>query len=108
MSNPFDQFVIQDKEYEIKSLGATVTLRKLTLEQSQSFMDKAVKGMDKDDNPIIDIKAIQEGNFAKVSMSLVNPKMTVKQLKALGSGAKDVITEIVNIVDPLPKKVGKD
>ncbi len=105
--NPFDQYAIAPKDYEIKSLGATVTLRKLSLEQSQSFLDKSVKGMDKDDNPIIDVKAIQEGNFQKVSMGLVDPKMTVKQLKELGAGAKDSIKEILEIIDPLPK-MGKD
>jgi len=100
--NPFDQYTIKAAEYEIKSLGATVTLRKLSLEQSQSFIDKSIKGVDKDDNPIIDVKAIQESNFHKVSLGLVDPKMTVKQLKELGVGARDVIKEILDIVDPLP------
>ena len=101
--NPFDQFLITPKEYEIKSLGATVTLRKLSLEQSQSFLDKSVKGMDKDDNPIIDLAGIRESNFEKVSLALMDPKMTVKQLKSLGSGAKEVMTELLDIIDPLPK-----
>jgi len=101
--NPFDQYLITPKEYEIKSLGATVTLRKLSLEQSQSFLDKSVKGMDKDDNPIIDLAGIREGNFEKVSLALVEPKMTIKQLKSLGSGAKDVMAELLDIIDPMPK-----
>ena len=101
--NPFDQYVIEAKEYEIKSLGATVTLRKLTLSQSEEFMDKSVKGLDKDDNPIIDMAGIRESNYAKVSLALVDPKMTIKQLKGLGSDAKDVMVEILDIIDPMPK-----
>ena len=102
MENPFDKYKIQVVDHYIESLGATVKLRELTLKQSQEFMDKAVKGVDKDDNPIVDVKAIQEARFGKVSAALVEPAMSVAQLKALGTKAKEAIAEILNIVDPLP------
>ncbi len=102
--NPFDQYAITVTEHEIKSLGATVQLRALTLKQSQEFLDKAVKGVDDEGNPIVDVKAIQEARYAKVSAALVEPKMTVGDLKALSTDAKAAIEEILDIIDPIPKE----
>ena len=83
-SNVFDQFKLETKELTIKGLGK-VTIRPMSLKE---FMNNA-KGFDTKDQD--KMMALQ---FKIVSDCLVEPKMTVKQLEALGQGALEPITEI--------------
>jgi len=84
MANVFDQFKLNNKEVEIKGLG-TVTVKPMNLSE---FMKLAPKMDTKDQGEMMKMQ------FEIVSNGLVEPKMTVKQLEALGSGALESITEI--------------
>jgi len=99
MANPFDKYKVEGKVYFIKSLGSEVTLRELTYGESEEFMKAAVKGEDAEGNPIMDLDAIAKALVAKVSLALLEPKMTVKQLTALGASSRSSLVEISKIVE---------
>ncbi|MCI4437206.1 MAG: hypothetical protein JHC33_10415 [Ignisphaera sp.] len=103
MSNPFLKYAPTDTEYDIKSLGAKVILRKLTIKQSQDFQDGVITGLDANNEPIIDFKAALNVKYLKVSAALIEPKMTVDDLKNLGADAEEAIKEILAIVDVSPE-----
>ncbi len=101
MGNPFDKFKPEEEVHHIKSLGADVTLRNLTVKEVAEASTRVVKDVDSEGNPIMDFRAIAQVKLTKVSQALVKPKMTVKDLEGLGSEANEVIDEILNIVDPI-------
>ena len=102
MNNPFEQLKTKKtKKAKIKALGgAEIEYRELTLGEEDVILESTLKGYDKDGKPITDIKGAMEVKFKKASYMLVNPKMTVNELKALnGSQARDAIQEIISLVE---------
>ena len=101
MTNAFSKFAPGETKHKIKALdGAEVTLRELTLKEVKELANEMIKGMDADGNPEIDYEKANSSQMTKVSMALVDPKMSVEDLEALGRGAKAAIDEIFAIVDP--------
>jgi len=100
MENVFSKYLDNTKVHKIKALGAEVTLRDLTLKEIKDVANSMIKGTDSKGNPEIDYEKANESKLLKISMALVEPKMTVPELEALGRGASDAIDEIFAIVDP--------
>jgi len=98
----FHRFSTTPEQYEIKALGgATVTIRKLTLSESQRFNSQIVKNIDANGKPEMDFAKIQEMKLQKISLAMTEPKMTEAQLGALSTDAKEVIDELYNIISPI-------
>ena len=104
MANPFTT-MFQGKEttHNIQALnGAEVKLRTLSLADNAEI--EAIiysKGLDENGKPIISIEDINSAKILRVSKSLVNPKMSVKELNALSVGSMDAINEIMDIINPI-------
>ena len=101
MANVFDIYAPSESKHKIKALdGAEVTLRELTLKEVKEIANGMIKGTDADGNPDIDYEKANQSQMKKVSMALVDPKMTIADLEKLGRGAKAALDEIFAIVDP--------
>ena len=99
--NVFDKYIPTETKHAIKALdGAEVTLRKLTLKESTDLTNKLVKSVDKHGVPEMDMEAAGRSKLEKLSLAMVDPKMTVDELLALGTDASTAIDEIYAIVDP--------
>ena len=98
-NNPFDKFseAVEEK-VTIESLGAEITLRKMTQEEKDTFSSMMVKGIKPNGDPEIDIQKAMEVKYRKIATLMVEPKMSEKQLKNLVD-ATAVIDEIIGYID---------
>ena len=83
----------------IPSLGQEVTFRKLTMDESDGFNARLVTGYDGDGKAQFDYAAATEIKYEKVAMCLIEPKVTVADLKSLDAGGLEAITEINTLID---------
>ena len=88
MSNPFDALMPKQKTVKIDGLDGDITIRELTLGEATSVNEKDSGDM----------------MYEYVSMALVTPKMTVKQLKGLSLQGTQVLSDILKEV--MPSKLG--
>lgn len=101
MSNLFDKFKTAEKVVKVKALGADVTIRELTVAESNDFYKMIITGYGDDGKPEVNLNNLAEVKLQKVSACLLDPKMTIDELKGLGSGASTAIEEISNAIDEL-------
>ncbi len=80
--------------------GAEVQLKSLTIKEIKTIAKDMIKGSDKNGEPIIDYEKAGDSQLKKISLALVEPKMTMAELEALSNSAKDALDEILAIVDP--------
>ncbi len=99
VDNFFSQYLPQAEEHTLSN-GSVIQIKKLSYGQSQTISNASIKSIDADGTPQIDFEEAQKSKFKKISASLVDPKMTVKQLEALSEEADDIINEIFTLVDP--------
>ena len=97
--NPFDMYVRETEVVFIEALNAEVTLQSLTMAENDAFTARLFKNYKNKDEMNIDMAEATKINYEKVSLALVQPKMTVNQLKALSTKATDAIAEIVKHID---------
>ena len=99
--NPFDIYEIKTKKAVIKALGnAEIEYKEFTMEESDTFQKMVVKGLDDNGKPIPDMDKYVDVKYYKVATALVNPPMTVEQLKKLPKKAAEAIDEILALVEP--------
>ena len=100
-SNAFAKFENHEvKTATIKALGADIQYRELTMAEVDTFSKRLIKGYGSDNKtPEIDFDEANEIKYEKVATILIDPKMTVKQLKALPASAVEAINEINALVD---------
>jgi len=79
--------------------GAEIKYRELTMTENDAFTNRLIKDVDKNGDPEIDFKEANEIKYEKAAMILVEPKMTVKELKALPASASEAINEINALID---------
>ena len=91
----FDKFKIETKKVFIDALDAEVELRQLTLGEVSAINATAIKSVNEAGKPEMDPAKILDAKFMKVSAMLINPKMTVQQLKGLSAAAQPAIDEIL-------------
>ena len=100
MSNPFDGFKLKTKKVKIKALdNKEVTISEMTVAQSNEFYKQIVTGYDADGQPIIEYNVLPDVNLEKVATCMVEPKLTVEELKELSAGASAAINEIADAID---------
>ncbi len=93
-----ERFSKETKEIEVKSWGGTVKIRKLTIRENDEvqamFMNDATTEELSNGNLEISISKLQASQRLAVSMALVEPKLSVKQLEDLPTDAAEGIAEI--------------
>jgi len=100
-TNPFTQFITGKQTANIKALNdAEITYRELTLAESDVFAKRMIKDeLDADGKPQFDMDEATEVKYEKVSAMLIEPEMSVEELKALPSSAQSAIEEILNLLN---------
>ena len=98
--NPFKMFEAPTKVANIEALdGAEVEYRELTMAEDDRFQKMMIKNIDNDGNPVINTDKYLDVKYEKVATALVNPKMTVAELKALPKSASGAISEILALIN---------
>ncbi len=97
--NPFDQFAVSVTPHFIEALNAEITLRDLTYSESEDFLKKVINGEDDKGEPVIDMEALADTLLEKISLVMVEPEMTVQQLRDLGVNSRAALAEIGRIVE---------
>ena len=106
--NPFLQFGLKTKKVKVKALNdAEVTIQELTVAQSNSFYKRVVSGYDADGMAEINYDEMVEIKIEKVSASMLEPKMSVDELKALSVEANKAIDEISLAIDSFSDELKK-
>ena len=95
----FDAYLPQAEEFTLSN-GNVIQIKKLSYGESMDISNKSISGIDSEGNPEINFEAAQKSKYEKISRSMVEPKMTVKQLLNLSDEADDILEEIFEIVDP--------
>jgi len=110
LMNPFDAFKgLASHTAKIKALNDyEITFRKLTRAEADQFNDKIIKEYDENGKPIIDMKAISEIVYEKISLCLIEPKMSIDELKSLEADSDSAMGEIVKLLEKQPEKVDKE
>ena len=102
--NPFLAFMgVEKKKAIIKALGdAEITYRDLTLAENDAFTKRIIKKMSSDGGqPEIDFDQASEVKYEKASLMLVEPTMTVDDLKNMrGALALEALNEILALLEP--------
>jgi len=100
-SKAFAKFANNEvKTAKIEALdGAEIKYRDLTMSENDAFTNRLIKGVDKQGEAEIDYAEANEIKYEKAAMILVEPKMTVEELKALPASAAEAINEINALID---------
>ena len=104
-TNPFGKFKTKTKKVKIEALdGATVTIQELTVAQSTDFYKRVVKGfitdpITKESKADLNYDELADIKLEKVSASMIEPYMSLEQLRELASEASTAIEEIASAID---------
>lgn len=100
MANPFTKFVTKSKKVKIVALGnAMVEVREPTISEVADFY-KLLTGEDGKFNNANFLDA----KIERVANCMVEPKMSIEELKALGSSSADAIGEVYDAIEALITK----
>ena len=103
MKNIFAQFAgATEKEAVLTTeplKGSTIKYRELTMIESDDFSKKMVDGYDDEGKPKLDMDAYTEIKYEKAAMCLIDPKVTVKELKSFNNSFIKTLNEINNLID---------
>jgi len=97
--NPFKLFELGEQTVFIEALEAEVKYRSLTMSESDAFNKRLLGDFDGKGDPKIDLNVATATNYEKVALCLIEPKMSIADLKALPVTAAKAITEIVKAID---------
>jgi hypothetical protein len=111
--NPFDAILKEAsaKKAVVKSLGDyEVTYREITRGEEDEFSKRYIKGVDPETGkPDVDINAFSEARYEKVASCLIDPVVTVDQLKKMpASKANEIINEIMNLIEPSEEVIDEE
>ena len=102
-----DKFATSTKEVEIKSWGGTVTIKKLTIEESNRVQSVVVGNATLDDaqegTVEVALTSVNEATLLRASLTLVSPKMKPKELGNLAPEAMEGVNEIIEALDAWDK-----
>jgi hypothetical protein len=100
MANIFDKFKVNTKKVKIDALdGAEITIQELTVAQSTEFQKRVISGIDGDGKAELNYDELADIKLEKVALAMVEPKLTLEELKALSSTANKAIDEISDAID---------
>ena len=100
--NPFySHTVLVKRTAFIKNLGeegSEITFRSLTEAEDTAFNLRLLKGSTQE-NPHMNMEEASEIKYEKIAMCLIEPKVTVKDLRGLYDSGK-LIAEILKAIEP--------
>jgi len=106
--NPFSKYVgTPTQTAHIKTLDYTITYRKLTMAEDDAFNLRLIEGSTQE-NPHMNMEAASDIKYEKLAVMLIDPKVTVKELKEMDSDAGEAMVEILKIIEPKSDKVVDD
>ena len=97
--NPFDKFAINNKVEFIKALDAEVTYRPLTKAEADKFNARLIGDYKGKGEMEVDLIEANKINMEKVALCLVDPKLSLADIKGYGDGINEAINEIVALID---------
>ncbi len=98
-TNPFDKFTnVGTSKVFIKSLDYEIEYRPLTMAEDDAFNLRLLKGATQT-NKQMNMEEASEIKYEKLALMLVDPVVTVEQLKGLQNAGK-VIVEILKEIEP--------
>ena len=98
--NPFDAYAVAERKVVIKALdNYEVTIKDLSIAEADAFNKRLLKDYTGKGDPIIDLEEATKINKEKVAKCLIEPKMTVAEIDALGTRGAKAIAEIVKEID---------
>ena len=103
MKNIFAQFAgATEKEAELTTeplKGQKIKYRELTMIENDDFTKKLVKGYDSDGKPELNMEGMTESKYEKAALCLIDPKVTIEELKGFDSSFSAVLGEINNLIE---------
>jgi len=98
--NPFTKYKATERTIKVKALGADVKIKSLSLADSKRVDEVLYRNGFKDGGePNFTMDDITEAKLLKVSLSLVEPQMSVTDLKELPAEAMEAIDEIATAIN---------
>jgi hypothetical protein len=108
MANPFSKFKVQTKKVKIKALdNAEVTVQELSVAQSTDFYKRVVKGFDENGKVELNYNELADIKIEKVAAGMIEPYMSLDELKGLANGANKAIDEIAEAIDNFEAELKK-
>jgi len=96
----FDKFKTQTKVVKIKALdNQEITIRELTVQESNDFYKKLVGEPKPDGGLNFNYKEVFSIKLEKVAVAMVEPKVTMDELRELSEGATEAINEIAEAIE---------
>ena len=98
-SNPFDMFRLGEQTIFIDELQAEVKYRSLTMSESDAFTKRLLGDYTGKGDPKVDLNEATKINYEKAALCMLEPKMSIDELKALPVTASKAINAIVKAID---------
>ena len=106
--NPFGKFKVRTKKVKIKALeNAEVTVQELSVAQSTDFYKRVIKGFDEEGEAELNYSELADIKLEKVAAGMIEPYMSLEELKGLSNGANKAIDEISEAIDNFEAELKK-
>lgn len=107
-NNPFAKFSLKTKKIKVKALdNAEVTIQELTVAQSTDFYKRVVKGFDDKGKAELNYNELADIKLEKVAVGMIEPFMSIDELKGLSNKASGAIDEIAEAIDAFENELKK-
>jgi len=99
-TNPFGIFnATEEKTAFIEALNADIKYRLLTMNEADNFNKRLLKDYKGVGEPTVDLSEASAISYEKIALCLIDPKMTVADLKALPTSASKAIGQISKVIE---------
>ncbi len=99
-TNPFAIFnAMEEKTAHIEALNADIKYRELTMSESDAFNKRLLKDYKGVGEPTVDLSEASAISYEKIALCLIDPIMTVDDLKNLPTSAAKAIGEISKVIE---------
>ena len=106
--NPFGKFKVRTKKVKIKALeNAEVTIQELSVAQSTDFYKRVIKGFDEEGKAELNYNELADIKLEKVAAGMIEPYMSLEELKGLANSANKAIDEISEAIDNFEAELKK-
>ena len=108
MENPFGKFKVQTNKVKIKALdNAEVIIQELSVAQSTDFYKRVIKGFDEEGKAELNYNELADIKLEKVAAGMIEPYMSLEELKGLANSANKAIDEISEAIDNFEAELKK-
>ena len=106
--NPFGKFKVRTKKVKIKALdNAEITVQELSVAQSTDFYKRVIKGFDEEGKAELNYNELADIKLEKVAAGMIEPYMSLDELRGLANGANKAIDEISEAIDGFEAELKK-